>query len=557
MKQYPKIRPLIYLLTLALLVFFSRCGKTEKAKPNPDVTDDEKLGKIVRVKAPSISGVEPIEASTDIAINTDVKVTFSKAISPASVTTNTIDIQCSGSIQVSTDNFNTCIAMKEKPTLSGQTVSVTPKTALTNGTTYKIKVTTEVKDLQGTPLERIFITESGFTTQVIKLTWHFIDDQESTGLNNNNNLDATNPQVIVHQSKLYVAWQEDNKIRVAVTASSENPSWSLVEGNGKIGLNQNPENVAANPSITVFSEKLFLVWSESNGSHSQIRVAVYNDDDISPAWRFIDKSESQGINKNPEANALTPFISSNPSSLYVTWVENNPTQVRIAKLGSDLNNPIWTMVDGDKELGINANGQQNATRPSFIASADHLYLGWSEGTTTKKIRVNQLTPSDEGPWTFIDNNSGINQGEYGGYAPRFVFHAEKIIATWSEAFQIRCASFDTKTSKWAFTDGNQLFGLNKNRRDDASDPFPLIFQDQLYMTWSEGSPSQIRVVRFDLQDGSSGWRFIDQNEAGGLNKDPTQKAETPVMVFWKDKLVVVWAENNGSAKQIRVVSQLE
>ena len=44
-----------------------------------------------------------------------ISVTFDEAMSVATLTTNTLDSTCSGSLQVSRDNFATCVQMAAPP----------------------------------------------------------------------------------------------------------------------------------------------------------------------------------------------------------------------------------------------------------------------------------------------------------------------------------------------------------------------------------------------------------------------------------------------------------
>ena len=82
------------------------------------------------------------------------------------VKASTIGTWCLSSIQVSSDNFSSCVKMSSDPTTDdNKTFSFTPSSNLDNGSNYKIKVTTAaVEYCNWTPLSSEYITPSGFTT---------------------------------------------------------------------------------------------------------------------------------------------------------------------------------------------------------------------------------------------------------------------------------------------------------------------------------------------------------------------------------------------------------
>jgi len=85
-----------------------------------------------------------------------------------SVTVNSSNTCLSGTIQVSSDSFSTCILMTTQPSASNsnKTFSVDPSENLSLSTTYKIRVTTGVKDTSGNTLGSQYETSSGFNTNI-------------------------------------------------------------------------------------------------------------------------------------------------------------------------------------------------------------------------------------------------------------------------------------------------------------------------------------------------------------------------------------------------------
>lgn len=83
----------------------------------------------------------------------------------STITVNTTDTACSGSIQLSSDIFSTCVQMVADPTsdLSGTAFSFSPASDLSYNTTYMIKVTTQATGMNGEELQGIFLQDNGFT----------------------------------------------------------------------------------------------------------------------------------------------------------------------------------------------------------------------------------------------------------------------------------------------------------------------------------------------------------------------------------------------------------
>ena len=152
----------LYFSTVLILsaIFLSTCSETSEYG---EASDYEKLGADDTI-SPTIVTVNPTDNSSDVTVSTAIAVTFSEKISTSTVTTNTGDTTCSGTFQLSSDNFSNCIRMSATPTVSndGKTFTVTPADNLSGRTTYKLKLSNSVKDANGNALEAY--TSNGFIT---------------------------------------------------------------------------------------------------------------------------------------------------------------------------------------------------------------------------------------------------------------------------------------------------------------------------------------------------------------------------------------------------------
>jgi len=118
--------------------------------------------------APTVASISPTDNQTYVSRSDNVSVTFSEAMEVSLVTTNTSNTSCSGSLQVSSDNFSTCVQMSSAPTVSNsnKTFTVDPAADLPTITSYQTRVTTAVKDVAGNNLSSQYQTTYGFTTNL-------------------------------------------------------------------------------------------------------------------------------------------------------------------------------------------------------------------------------------------------------------------------------------------------------------------------------------------------------------------------------------------------------
>ncbi|MCB9568135.1 MAG: Ig-like domain-containing protein [Myxococcales bacterium] len=113
---------------------------------------------------PTVISTAPDELAEGVAADTAIAVTFSEVMDPATLTTNTADTSCSGTLQVSFDQFKTCVKMAAPPSSGDElTFTVKPAAPLGSATTYKIRVLADVTDMGGTAMAADFTSADGFT----------------------------------------------------------------------------------------------------------------------------------------------------------------------------------------------------------------------------------------------------------------------------------------------------------------------------------------------------------------------------------------------------------
>jgi len=125
----------------------------------------KETGKFDEVSFRTDLSISPTDNQSGVSISENILVNFSEAMDTTSVTTNTSNTTCSGSLQLSSDNFSSCFQMSSSPSNSNsdKTFTVDPSGSLLYSTSYKIRVTTGVKDASGNTMSSQYETSNGFT----------------------------------------------------------------------------------------------------------------------------------------------------------------------------------------------------------------------------------------------------------------------------------------------------------------------------------------------------------------------------------------------------------
>ena len=116
---------------------------------------------------PTVSSISPSNNQTGVQVSDNISVTFSESMQNSSITVNTDNTTCYGSLAVSSDNFSTCVKMSSSKTNSNSNKTFTfypSPDSVFRDTAYKIRVTTAVKDISGNSMSSQYETSNGYTT---------------------------------------------------------------------------------------------------------------------------------------------------------------------------------------------------------------------------------------------------------------------------------------------------------------------------------------------------------------------------------------------------------
>ena len=117
------------------------------------------------IAPPQVALTQPVDGG-GAAASTSIVVSFTRAMNASSLTAQTAIGACSGTVQLSSDDFATCVGFAASaPSMSsGDTVAMwVPAATLAESTTYKIRVTSGAVDTLGLPVVP-FSQATGFMT---------------------------------------------------------------------------------------------------------------------------------------------------------------------------------------------------------------------------------------------------------------------------------------------------------------------------------------------------------------------------------------------------------
>lgn len=120
------------------------------------------------VPVANVLTVTPADTQTNIQVDASIVVSFSTAMNPATLTGQTAHGPCTGSVQLSADNFTSCLPFASASAVmnAGNNVAtLTPAAFFSYLSTYKVRVMTTAQSTGGVPISAPFVQNAGFVTK--------------------------------------------------------------------------------------------------------------------------------------------------------------------------------------------------------------------------------------------------------------------------------------------------------------------------------------------------------------------------------------------------------
>jgi len=238
--------------------------------------------------------------------------------------------------------------------------------------------------------------------------WDKVADSASP-INESPSADASNPSLVSFGETLYVAWSEldaDDVSQIRVARQNGN-AWEKVP-NAPSPINRVSTDSAHNPSLAVVGSELYVSWNENDGTSNKVRVSRLD----GSTWELVADTPG-GLNEDPGNNAAEPSLADVDGVPHVAWGEvddNGHEQIRVARLSGDT---AWLKVGQtlNPESPINWLFDKDADHPSVIGVGSPAvpHVAWTEvddnGIT--EVRASRLNAAGTG-WDKLADSTPIN-----------------------------------------------------------------------------------------------------------------------------------------------------
>jgi len=383
--------------------------------------------------------------------------------------------------------------------------------------------------------------------------WKFIDGGGETGLNKLTSKQAVNPSLFGFNGKLYAAWDEkhangESQIRIKQWNGS---TWQFVDGGGEFGINKVTTENAESPSLITFNQALYIVFDHTNESKRQIRLAKW---DGESSWSFQDGNGSTGLNANTYEGAYGPFPAIFNSKLYLAWHEaqSGKAQIRLCEMDGS----SCQFRDGGS--GMNYSDGRTALHTAMAVQGSNLYIAWEEyGEVSGDIGAIHVRTWNGSALNWVDGNAaaGINfTSGKDAEEPAVVSFLEEIYVGWNEKdasgiSQIRIRKYNGST--WSWADGGGATGLSRYGTNSAGWVDMAVFNNKLYAAWHELNTSGVAQLRVSRTSDGTSWEGVDGNDVAGLNKNPLHHAIMADLEVFNDKLYLAFSESIDATTDIQ------
>ena len=294
--------------------------------------------------APTVSSIYPADNQRGVSVSDNISVTFSEAMDSTSVTTNTSNSSCSGSFELSSDNFINCVQMSSSPSSSNSdmTFTIDPSDNLTGSTTYLTRVTTGVKDSAGDTLSSQYVTSSGFTTESLPDTTLLAHYAFEDNLNDNSSYNRHLTEV-------------GSNITYSAADNQSNKS-------GQAALFNGTDTYAYTDNISISSTDNFTIafWVRPDSPNMSQWDSVMSTGDSTSGGRFqIDYSGNDNIRFVVSGATLSMALDNNTWNhfVYTKTYTSTSNKLQFYKNGSSQGSSAPVVTRWDKlKIGLNRNG---------------------------------------------------------------------------------------------------------------------------------------------------------------------------------------------------------
>ena len=491
--------------------------------------------------APTVSSLSPANGATTTLITTSIDVTFSEAMSTSG--TMSTDTTCTDAFNLSSaSGFTSCIAWSSAAftrSNSNQTLSVTPGTYLDYSTKYYLKVNNGNTKLSDTTGNVMSGTQTyNFTTAAT--SWSSLDGGGTTGMANITSTSAESPSIAVYNDEVYVAYIQSSLIRVAKYSGSGS-SWSIIDGGS--GLNYQPANIAQLPKLIVHNSKLYVFWEEEGTpatANWTLRAKYYD----GSSWNIGDTGTAAmagsitggATGRQAGTTHYAYDVTVNNSILYVALLKSSTVDWVYLYQLSDTS--TWSQLGA---IYLTA-GSNHATLPGIAGDGTNLYMVWEEGSNCYSAKYTPTT-SSWGSATAI--MATCTQ-------PSVAALGTQLYAAALFGSNVQIYKYTSSSNSWS-QDGSTIYYLAAGAGSANPARLHLYADSShIFATWGEMETATTRQRVAYRDNATSTWSLIDGNSTGGLNISSSSSTAYGDLTSSSGVLYFTWREFGATQNQIRV-----
>ena len=474
----------------------------------------------VDATTPFVISTLPTDNKTSVSENDNISITFSEAMDNTSVTTNFSGTVCTGTFQVSSDNFSTCVQMSSSPSVPNSdnlSFSVKPSSSLSYSTTYKIKVTTGVEDYNGNNMSSDNVTVNGFTTK----NW----------------------------TKQFGSSSNEEGLGVAVDSSDN----IYVTGFSEGALDNNTNFGDKDIFLTKYNSNGTYQWTQQLGTSSYDSghgVTVDSSDNI-----YVTGKTTGGIDNNTNSGNSDIFLTKYNSSGSYQWTQQLGTSLSEIGYGvtADSSNNIY--VTGYTVGGIDNNTSSGSTDHFLVKYNSSGYYQWTRqfGSSLKEYGLGVVLDSSDNIYVTGYTAGGLDNNTNSGSLDFFLVKYNSSGAyQWTQQNGTSSGDYGrgviVDSSDNIYVTGQTAGGLDNNTNSGSSiDIFLVKYDSSGSRQWSQQLGTSSSDIGYGVIADSSNNVYVTGYTSGGLNGNTNSGSADLFLVKYDSSGSKKWTRQLGTA----------
>ena len=499
-----------------------------------------------------VTSTSPADSDSEVSVSTTISATFSETMNTSSVTANTSGTSCSGTLQVSSDNYSTCVKMNSSPVASNsnKTFTVTPSSILSYTTTYKIRVTSGVQDSSGNGLSSKYETSSGFDTDTWAGTQQlgtssadygvdvvvdssnniYVTGNTSGGLDGNTNAAGLDIFLVKYNSSGTKQWTQQ--------LGNDHHNWGegvTIDSSGNIYVTGYTEG-GLDGKTSLGGQDIFLVkynssgtkqWTQllgTSGSDYGYKVTADSSDNI-----YVTGETYGGLDGNTNAGGLDIFLVKYNSSGTKQWTQQ------------------WGTSSNDGGYGVTADSSDNIYVTGYTKSGSNemFLVKYYDNGTNQWTQQLGSSSTERGFGVTVDSSdniyvTGVTRGgldgntNSGGNDIFLVKYYDNGTKQWTQQLGTESSdggygvSVDNSSNIYVtgYTDG----GLDGNTNAGGLDIFLVKYNSSGTKQWTQQLGTSLDEFGYGVTVDSSNNIYLTGNTSGGLDNNTSSGSYDIILV---------------------------